>query len=624
MKKKLMLIAICIVIIIVIFTFEVSREDSILNPDNKIIEEVHKEITYSNVWIIGNQGNIIEAFIDGEKRSYTTEHELSENISNVIGDLVVKEDKITNIIRKPDKINGKVLSFTDEYIEINEYGKIEKDDHYKIYKIYDDIMMEMSTGILVGYNLADFVVSDGKICAAIIKEEIKPKDIRVVLRNNGARNIFYDSVKLTSDSAYTVYYGDKKKDYKAKHELSIKPNSKLLEEGRLRVESKEENGLIKVLSITRSSGTPAYRGNIEIASNKEGLTIVNELSIEEYLYSVLPSEMPVSYGLEALRVQAICARSYAYTQLENNTYGAYGAHVDDSVSYQVYNNIGENEMATKAVDETRGLVMEYKGNIISAFYFSTSCGHTTNAADVWLSETTIPYLTGSLQTEDVLQVQATLNASKKKKATAGLLDFTKEENFRNFIIEGDIETYDSEFAWYRWKVTTPVDDIKKVIDKNLGSRYKANPELIKTLQKDNTYLSVPIDTIGNIENITIDQRATGGIATQMTLKGSKNTVKVLTEYNIRTLLAPLYSKVIRQDKSIVENLTMLPSAFVVIDLNKEAGKLKSITLTGGGYGHGVGMSQNGVKAMTELGKSYEEILKHYYPGIEIVLNGEDK
>ncbi|ROR31500.1 stage II sporulation protein D [Mobilisporobacter senegalensis] len=623
MKKKLMLILIGIIIIIIILAIDLMNDHELLdNIIDREPAEVHEEVTYSNVWIIGNDGNIIEAFVEGKKQKYTSQYPLSEDIGNVIGDIVVKDKEVIKITIKPDKMNGKVLAYTDEYIEIEDLGKIDTDKDFKIYKIYDDIMMEMSSGILIGYSSTDFIFSDGTICAAIIKEEAKPKNIRVVLKNNDTGDIFHNSVRLTSDSDYVLYYGDKKKEYKAGHKINVKPNNKLLSEGRIRIEPKSKDAKIEVLSLTRSSGIPKYRGKIEIGKNKEGLTIINELTIEEYLYSVVPSEMPSSYGLEALEVQAICARSYAYTQLSNNAYHTYGAHVDDSVSYQVYNNIGENEVTVKAVDETRGLIMEYKGNIISAYYFSTSSGHTSSAKDVWMSENTIPYLVGSLQAvEDKKAVEAVNNEAIEVDEE---LDLTKESNFRNFIKKSDIKTYDSDFAWYRWKVTIDAGDLKKVIDKNLAGRYNANPALIKTLQKDNTYSSVPIDTVGNVENITISKRATGGIATEMTIKGSKNTIKVMTEYNIRTILAPLYSKVIRQDKSVVDNLSMLPSAFVVVDHNKEGGKLKSITFTGGGYGHGVGMSQNGVKAMAELGKSYEEILKHYYPGIDIVMNGEVK
>jgi stage II sporulation protein D len=79
----------------------------------------------------------------------------------------------------------------------------------------------------------------------------------------------------------------------------------------------------------------------------------------------------------------------------------------------------------------------------------------------------------------------------------------------------------------------------------------------------------------------------------------------------------LYDTVVRQDESEVENLSLLPSAFFTIDKNDKDGKLSSITLIGGGYGHGVGMSQNGVKALADSGKKYEDIVEYFYEGTEI-------
>lgn len=601
-----MLIAIGVVIIIILLTLEIIKEYQGIEGDQEITEELPEERTYSNVWIIKSNDDTIEAYVDNKVTSFQTQYELTQDISGVIGDLTVKEDKVIKITIKPDKISGKVLSYTEDYIEIEDYGKVDIEKDFKIYKIYDDYMEEMSSGILIGYTATDFVVSKGKICAAIIKEEVAPKNIRVILKNNDQNTIFHDVVQFTSSQDYNVYFGDKVKEYKAGQIITIRPSSKMLKENRMTLEPKAKESKMQLLSLTRASGVPEYRGKIEIRKNKEGLTIVNELSIEEYLYSVLPSEMPTSYGLEALQVQAICARSYAYTQLTNNSYGKYGAHVDDSVSYQVYNNTGEYKITNQAVDETRGLVMEYKGDIISAYYFSTSSGHTSSAVDVWMGAKDIPYLEGKFQTID-----------ENKE-----INLSNEKDFRAFIKNNNMKTYDSEYAWYRWKVTIDAKDLKRVIDRKLMERYNANPDLIQTLQKDNTYRSVPINTVGDVRKIRFTKRGTGGIVTEIIIEGNKNTIKVKTEYNIRTLLAPQYSTVIRQDESKVDGLSMLPSGYIIIDHTDNEKTLESVNITGGGYGHGVGMSQNGVKTMVSHGKTYEEILKHYYPGINIVMKGQ--
>lgn len=71
---------------------------------------------------------------------------------------------------------------------------------------------------------------------------------------------------------------------------------------------------IRIDSIKRGQGNPEYSGDIELALYDEGIVVINEVDIEEYLKSVVPSEMPVSFGVNALKCQAVCARSYAYTQ----------------------------------------------------------------------------------------------------------------------------------------------------------------------------------------------------------------------------------------------------------------------------------------------------------------------
>ncbi len=573
-----------------------------------------QETTLHNVYITTGSDGTVSAFLNDVSRDFKTKYKLSTEIKSQIGDLVVQDGVITKISIKPDKIGGKVLVANKDFIEIEGYGKVDLDEYYKIYKIYGEMSIEVTNSILVGYEATDFVVADGKIVAALIKETIKAKDIRVLIKTNNYEDIYHDSVKITSDKDYTLKAGDIVKSYKAGQKITLKPDNKLFKEGRLRIETKSENGKIQLLSVKRSSGNPSYRGAMEIETAKDGLIVINELPIEEYLYAVIPSEMPSSYGLEALKVQAICARSYAYNQLFANGYSEFGAHVDDSVNYQVYNNIAENENSILAVKDTYGKVIEYKDEVITAYYFSTSSGHTASLNEVWGGGSSADYLLGKLQTTyEVVDGEAVY-------ASAGSPDssnLSSEAAFKKFILSPPEDTYDSDFAWYRWNVTIDKDDLKKSIDKSLASRYKANPDLIQTLVggkvNDNPkYDSRPVSTIGTVKDILVGKREKSGILSSVILVGSECTVKVQSEYNIRTLLAPIADEVIRQDKSTASNLSMLPSAFFIMDKTD-----KSITFHGGGYGHGVGMSQNGVKAMAESGKDYEEILKHYYAGVDI-------
>lgn len=559
-----------------------------------------KEKVLSNIWIMGQDGNKLKIYVNGVERTFEMNNELEQDITSNVADVTVSKRKIKSINLKPEKVRAKVLVAKDDYIELEDYGKVPVDENYRVYKVYGEVAMEMTNAILVGYDNTDFIMSDGKICAALITQEIKAQNIRVVLHDTKYKTLYHKEVKLTADKDFTVYYGEKEKTYKAGKEITLKASSELMGNGRVRVETSGEEGKIQILSIERKGKNPSYRGAIEVASTSDGLTIVNELSLEEYLYAVIPSEMPTNYGLEALKVQAVCARSYAYNHLVSNSCSKYGAHVDDSTAYQVYNGQPENEDSINAVKQTYGQVLEYDNQVIFAYYFSTSCGYTADVNNVWLSNSDIPYLKAAFQGTD-----------------SKVRDYSTDAAFREFITTNNEETYESEFPWYRWTVSINYADLKKMVDSKLSSLYKKKSAYVLTLDADGSYKKVPIDTVGTIKNIKVSKRETSGLATELIIEGSKNTVKIKSESFIRQILSPAYDEVVRQDGSKISNLSLLPSAFFVIDKVKEDGSVTGIKLYGGGYGHGVGMSQNGVKALADAGKSYEEILKHYYNQIEI-------
>ena len=131
------------------------------------------------------------------------------------------------------------------------------------------------------------------------------------------------------------------------------------------------------------TSSPRYRGIITIIPRSSSLRVINTLDIEKYLLQVVPSEMPKSFGVEALKVQAVAARTYAVSDILKGKYAKDGFHIKDTVESQVYNNQVENEEATRAIEETAGEIMTYDGVPIDAKYFSTSAGFTSHASNVW-------------------------------------------------------------------------------------------------------------------------------------------------------------------------------------------------------------------------------------------------
>ncbi len=536
-----------------------------------------------NVWVTQAEGDCISAFVYGYSAVFTAKLPLAQGFSDTVCDLVLENGKVAEITVKKDVIKGKVLLTSEKEIELEGYGRLPLAEDFRIYKIYGDLALEKTNRILVGYSITDFVVADGTICAALIKEKIKADTIRVLINTSGYESYYHEEIRLTADRAFTVSRAGKSRKYKAGEEFSVLFSDEKNSTDRIRIETVGGEGKITLLSVKRSCGQPAYRGSMEVVAAKEGLILVNELSMEEYLYAVIPSEMPTSYGNEALKVQAVCARSYAFNQLMASRFRSYGAHVDDSVSCQVYNNVAEDEASILAVKETYGLVAAQAGSVITAYYFSTSCGHTASCGEVWEGAGTPSYLVGYLQNEGKEEV-----------------DFSDEEAFRAFILEDALETYDREFSWYRWSVELPYEQLAGQLKKATG--------------------------LDDVTGVKVTKRGKSGIALEVLVTGSKKedgkavqqTAVISYQTAVRTAFAPKETPLVRKDGSEVKNMSMLPSAFVVMEEVREDGNLKALRLFGGGYGHGTGMSQNGVKQMVETGKKYDEIIEHYYTGTELI------
>ena len=205
-------------------------------------------------------------------------------------------------------------------------------------------------------------------------EKVEPK-IRVLLMDSG-----YDTYQHTKVS---VLIQGKAVSYTA--EDLGKPGEIITLDG-------GDEG-ITVTSIQRNYGNPTYKGILKIkkAENQEALYLINELPLETYLEGVVPSEMPSSYHQEALKAQAVCARTYAWKQIEDSCLEKYGADVDDSVNFQVYQNQAQAETTDDAVACTKGQVMTHNGELIQAYYFSTSAG-TTSTDQIWGADSAAPYL----------------------------------------------------------------------------------------------------------------------------------------------------------------------------------------------------------------------------------------
>ena len=131
----------------------------------------------------------------------------------------------------------------------------------------------------------------------------------------------------------------------------------------------DDGGGICVESISRQGKRRSMRGRWRSMWERAGFFLINELPLETYLEAVVPSEMPSDYGLEALKAQAVCARTYACRQMETQSLSQYGADVDDSVNFQVYLQCPPRRRAPAGRCGNGGQVLTCQGELIEAYYF---------------------------------------------------------------------------------------------------------------------------------------------------------------------------------------------------------------------------------------------------------------
>ncbi len=262
-----------------------------------------------------------------------------------------------------------------------------------------------------------------------------------------------------------------------------------------------------------------YRGKVMVTQEGGELVAINYVDLEDYLYSVVGSEMPTSWPQAALQSQAVAARSYALYKRSRSKYPLYD--LDATTTYQVYKGIEQEHPNTiNAVDTTTDQVVTYNGSVIEAIFHSSSGGGTENASDVWSSD--VPYLRS-------------------------------------------VVDYDQGSPVYSWKETFTLSDF-----------------------------SDKIGGIGRVETVGTAQLTVGGRVASITFAGQNGT-KTLRGRDVRSALG-------------------LRSTRFNIDLNEMT---NAVTVTGSGFGHGVGMSQWGARSLAEQGWDYERILKHYYQSTAI-------
>lgn len=432
--------------------------------------------------------------------------------------------------------------------------------------------------------------------------------IRVLIKTSGFTDIYHNELVISSESGLYIEQNKKITTYAPGEVVTFK--SRELQGKTLLIRS-YENGMIKLHNVSRAEEI-CYRGSMECLGTENGIVLVNELPVEEYLYGVVPSEMPSAYPSEALKAQAISARTYTYFHMQSFAYPEWAAHVDDSTAFQVYKNIAEKENVNQAVDATMNQVIQYQGEFIESFYYSTSSGRSTGY-EVWKPQEEKQWLQGKPLVADLPEAGVLDDFSYDMETDTEIVA-EKERAYRTYITLGSVNDVECQEAWYRWDYTRSFENITGFLERieALAEKYPDGINIRSQYTKKKK-----LTQESEILSCRITQRAASGMAQQLSIQTKNFEIIIRTQQCIREALAVNGETVIRNDGSEFTLGELLPSAYFYFDSLYEGNSLKSMTIYGGGFGHGAGMSQNGAKCLANMGMTAENILKYYYTDVEI-------
>jgi len=341
-------------------------------------------------------------------------------------------------------------------------------------------------------------------------------------------------------------------------------------------------GLLGVTGLKRAGKQALYHGAFELKKcDNNTFNLINMVEVEEYLKGVVPNEMPVTFGLEALKAQSVAARNYV---LSPRTKASPNYDVVDSVASQVYFGANtEKPLANQAVKETEGVVAIYDWDLILALYSSTAGGYTESYSNAFSDPQTRAFPSAGkpyLKARPDIIGQTSLNTEEAASA----------------YYKSRPDAYDIRSSYFRWEREWTADELKNALQSTLAAQSAAG--FVKPAFNKG-------DKLDDLVEIKVNRRGDSGKIVEMEVVTRSQTYKVCKELVVRRLMT-------KDGKA-------LPSANAVFENTQdENGSLISVHAWGGGFGHGVGMSQYGAGFMgSELRKSYDQILQHYYTGITL-------
>lgn len=543
------------IIALILFALILCSNISVVNAAPSVPQSIKVGLSYSNA----ANNNFTLKSDSGLKVSILDKASLVGlfNYPGATG-IIVRKDSYYNIVNnKENEIN---------YVKAAAYnGELEGPYHIQIGDVYSDInaakqvadsMVSLSQTVYLAYE------NGWRVWAQLYMDEAECQTQIGIFKNE------------KPDYTYSVIAPDKKRV-----QLFDAISGKLLY-----ILNAEQD--IKVEPLAPASGTPLisfgtvkYRGSLGIKRIAAGpINVYNELPFEQYLYGVVPSEMPASWNIEALKAQAVAARNYSL--LNFGKHGADGFDVCNGQHCQVFGGFsGENPRTNQAVDETKGKLMLYNDQLITTYFFSSSGGRTENSENIWSAA--LPYL-----------------VSVDDKYSLG----SPYDNWTKTYSISDIKA----------KLTNSGIDVGEILD-IVPLEYSANGRVtileIRGTKKNEKLVKEKVRSVfgtSDIKSIWYKLNTDADIymkdrTMSSPTAGRAGSTYVLSASGVQKLTGT-NNKIYVKDQGTVVSRSLTPSTY---------------TFTGKGWGHGVGMSQYGAKGMAEAGFNYIQILEYYFTGAKV-------
>ena len=521
-------------------------------------------------------------FLSGGAEYEITMDASEKDVTEGVADLVFSNGKLQIVRKKEQEIGGKLLSYDENTIEIEGYGRISHTGKIPVYELLEgeDVTESSISKVVLGNMEVSYVIGEEEVCAILIRTPAVIENIRVLLlADDGGK--FRSAVYLKADVDASIKFGETVSDYAAGTLLDV--STWFTErDDTFSIQPATENGKIFLCDEAGNTISNGYSGSVEVRRYEEGYTVVNSVPFETYLTAVVPSEMPSTYEKEALKAQAVCARTYAVCQTKHR---AQGFDICATTHCQVYQGTaasGANSDA--AVDQTAGEFLYYSGRLVQeAVYYSSNGGASEDSLNVWGND--VGYL------------------------------------------KGKIDPYEGKIASiiprYNWSTTFTASELTTLLN-NRGYG-------IGTVK--NAYVSAYTDT-GNVYSVTFT--GTSGsktvsreaCRTLLNLRSQRFTIGGGTGENIYSVNDTGESVALGSMSAIDssgKNSALSGNVYVItssgtsqlVQRTTTSSGSGSFVISGSGYGHNVGMSQWGAYSMANLGYSYRDILQFYYTDVSI-------